>query len=236
MDNNIDTLSKFGTSFQKKIVTSLLFRKTFLQSIFDILDSKIFDSEADRWLVSNIKQYFLEFKKSPTLEALKIIIGDIDSDILKTSVVHNLKEVYNYREATDLEFVEKTMLEFCRNQALKNAILKSVDLLQIGEYEQIKAVIDEAMKAGNVAELGHDYVEDVLSRFEESARSTVKTPWDVINEVMDGGLGKGELGVIVAPAGIGKTWMLQSIGNGCIKSGLTAVHFRIKSILCWIKI
>ena len=56
MDNNIDTLSKFGTSFQKKIVTSLLFRKTFLQSIFDILDSKIFDSEADRWLVSNIKK------------------------------------------------------------------------------------------------------------------------------------------------------------------------------------
>ena len=228
MDNNIDTLSKFGTSFQKKIVTSLLFRKTFLQSIFDILDSKIFDSEADRWLVSNIKKYFLEFKKSPTLEALKIIIGDIDSDILKTSVVHNLKEVYNYREATDLEFVEKTMLEFCRNQALKNAILKSVDLLQIGEYEQIKAVIDEAMKAGNVAELGHDYVEDVLSRFEESARSTVKTPWDVINEVMDGGLGKGELGVIVAPAGIGKTWMLQSIGNGCIKSGLTAVHYTLE--------
>jgi hypothetical protein len=47
--DNTDTLSKFGTSFQKKIITSLLFRKTFLQSIFDILDSKIFDSEADRF-------------------------------------------------------------------------------------------------------------------------------------------------------------------------------------------
>ena len=56
--DNIDTLSKFGTSFQKKIITSLLFRKTFLQTIFDILDPKIFDSEADRWLVNNIKKYF----------------------------------------------------------------------------------------------------------------------------------------------------------------------------------
>ena len=28
---------------------------------------------------------------------------------------------------------------------------------------------------------------------------------------MDGGLGEGELGVIVAPAGIGKSWTLQSI-------------------------
>jgi replicative DNA helicase len=68
----------------------------------------------------------------------------------------------------------------------------------------------------------------VLSRYEESARTTVKTPWDVINEVMDGGLGKGELGVIVAPAGIGKTWMLQCIGNGCIKKGLTAVHYTLE--------
>ena len=226
--DNIDTLSKFGTSFQKKIITSLLFRKTFLQSIFDILDPKIFDSEADRWLVNNIKKYFLEFKRKPTLEALKIIIDDVDNDILKTSVIHNLKEVYNNREATDLEFVEKTILEFCRNQSLKNAILKSVDLLQIGEYDQIKAVIDDAMKAGNVTELGHDYIKGVLSRYEESARTTVETPWDVINEVMDGGLGKGELGVIVAPAGIGKTWMLQCIGNGCIKRGLTAIHYTLE--------
>ena len=52
-------------------------------------------------------------------------IEDLDNDILKTSVIHNLKEVYNSREATDLEFVEKTILEFCRNQTLKNAILKS---------------------------------------------------------------------------------------------------------------
>jgi len=84
------------------------------------------------------------------------------------------------------------------------------------------------MKAGNVTELGHDYIKGVLSRYEESARTTVETPWDVINEVMDGGLGKGELGVIVAPAGIGKTWMLQCIGNYCIKKGLTAVHYTLE--------
>ena len=57
---------------------------------------------------------------------------------MKITVHHGLLVI-----AKDLEFVEKTMLEFCRNQALKNAILKSVDLLQIGEYEQIKAVIDD---------------------------------------------------------------------------------------------
>ncbi len=188
----------------------------------------MFDSEADKWLVKQTKQYFLEFKKEPTLEALKISIEDIQDDILKTSVISNLKDVYNYREADDLDFVQKKMIEFCKNQSLKNAILKSVDLLQIGEYDKIKTVIDKAMKAGTLSDLGHDYINELLSRFEESTRDTIKTPWDVINDVMDGGLGKGELGVVVAPAGIGKTWFLQSIGADAVKRGKSVVHYTLE--------
>ena len=188
----------------------------------------MFDSEADKWLVSETKKYFLEFKKEPTLEALKISIEDIQDDILKTSVISNLKDVYNYREADDLDFVQKKMIEFCKNQSLKNAILKSVDLLQIGEFDKIKTVIDKAMKAGTLSDLGHDYISELLTRFEESTRDTVKTPWNVINDVMDGGLGKGELGVVVAPAGIGKTWFLQSIGADAVKRGKTVVHYTLE--------
>ena len=73
------------------------------------------------------------------------------------------------------------------------------------------------MKAGTTRDLGHDYIISLEQRLEESARTTVKTPWDVINEIMDGGLGQGELGVIVAPAGIGKSWTLQAIGAGSLK-------------------
>jgi archaellum biogenesis ATPase FlaH len=178
--------------------------------------------------VKQTKEYFLEFKKEPTLEALKISIEDIQDDILKTSVISNLKDVYNYREADDLDFVQKKMIEFCKNQSLKNAILKSVDLLQIGEYDKIKTVIDKAMKAGTLSDLGHDYINELLSRFEESTRDTIKTPWDVINDVMDGGLGKGELGVVVAPAGIGKTWFLQSIGADAVKRGKSVVHYTLE--------
>jgi replicative DNA helicase len=45
---------------------------------------------------------------------------------------------------------------------------------------------------------------------------------------MDGGLGKGELGVIVAPAGIGKTWCLQQIVHNTLKRGCTAIHYTLE--------
>ena len=45
---------------------------------------------------------------------------------------------------------------------------------------------------------------------------------------MDGGLGHGELGVIVAPAGIGKSWTLQAIGANALKEGKTIVHYTLE--------
>ena len=225
---NETTFTKFGNSFQSKVIALLLTNKSFLQTISDILKSKYFDSDANKWLVGTIIGYFLEYKTAPTLEAIKIKIDDEDNDVLKTSVITKLKDAWNIREASDLKFVEEKTLDFCKNQTLKNAIVQSVDLLQNGQYDDIKAIIDEAMKAGAAKDIGHDYIVGIEERLTKSSRSTVKTGWNVIDEIMDGGLGGGELGVMVAPAGIGKSWCLQAIGAASVKRGLSVVHYTLE--------
>ena len=223
-----ETLTQFGTSFQSKIIASLLSNIKFIQTISDILNPKMFDSDSNKWLVKSISEYYYEYKKQPTLEVIKYKIDEIDNDVLKSGVVDKLREVWKNIEATDLEFVQEQTLDFCKNQTLKNAILSSVDLLENKDYDGIKSIIDEAMKAGTTRDLGHDYITSLETRLEQSARETVKTPWDVINEIMDGGLGAGELGVIVAPAGIGKSWTLQALGAGSIKEQKTVIHYTLE--------
>ena len=223
-----ETLTQFGTSFQSKIITSLITDVKFIQTISDILSSSMFDSDSNKWLVKEIKKYYLEYKKQPTLEVLKYKIEEIDNDVLKTGVVEKLRDVWKNVESTDLEFVQSETLNFCKNQTLKSAILESVERLQNKDYDGIKSIIDEAMKAGSSRDLGHDYISSLETRLEESARETVKTPWDIINDVMDGGLGAGELGVIVAPAGIGKSWTLQALGASVIRQKKTVVHYTLE--------
>ena len=223
-----ETLTQFGTSFQSKIIASLLSDIKFIQTISDILNPSMFDSDSNKWLVKSVVDYYYEYKKQPTLEVIKYKIDEIDNDVLKSGVVDKLREVWKNIEATDLEFVQSETLDFCKNQTLKSAILDSVDLLENKDYDGIKSIIDEAMKAGTTRDLGHDYITSLEDRLAESARVTVKTPWDVINEVMDGGLGAGELGVIVAPAGIGKSWTLQAIGASTIKENKTVVHYTLE--------
>jgi len=222
------TLTQFGHVFQAKIISSLLSDKKFLQTICDILKSSYFDSDANKWLVGTIIGYFFEYKTAPTLEVMKVKVDEMDNEILQVSVVDNLKESWRNVESTDLKFVQEQTLEFCRNQVMKNAIMDSVDLIEVGQYDQIKKIVDEAMKAGSDRDLGHDYIVGIEERLTKSTRDTVKTGWDPIDEVMDGGLGKGELGVVVAPAGIGKTWCLQSIGAHSVKEGLNVVHYTLE--------
>ena len=223
-----ETLTQFGTSFQAKIIASLMCDIKFLQTISDILQPSMFDSDSNKWLVKSIRDYYYEYKKQPTLEVVKYKIDEIDNDVLKSGVVDKLREVWKNIEATDLEFVQSETLDFCKNQTLKSAILESVEMLENKNYDGIKSIIDDAMKAGTTRDLGHDYIPSLDLRLAESSRITIKTPWDVINDITDGGLGAGELGVIVAPAGIGKSWTLQAIGADAIKKEKTIVHYTLE--------
>jgi replicative DNA helicase len=222
------TLSQFGHVFQSKIISSLLSDKKFIQTISDILEPDYFDSDANKWLCKIIRDYFFEYKTTPTLEVMKVKIDEMENEILQVSVVDNLKESWRNVESTDLKFVQEQTLEFCRNQVMKQAIMDSVDLIEVGQYDQIKKIVDNAMKAGSDRDLGHDYIIGIEERLTQSARDTVKTGWDPIDEVMDGGLGAGELGVVVAPAGIGKTWCLQTIASSAVKAGLNVVHYTLE--------
>ena len=223
-----ETLTHFGHSFQKKIIILLINDKQFMQTINDIMEPEYFDSDADKWLVRNIKEYYLKYKTTPTMETLSIDIKKIKSEILQKTVIDNLKESYNLRNATDFEYIKEHALIFCKNQTLKNAIMGSVDLLERQDYDGIKSLIDEAMKAGTTKELGHDYIKGLEERMTKTTRKTVPTGWDIIDEVMDGGLASGELGVLVAPAGIGKTWCLQKIVQHAIKIGKKVIHYTLE--------
>ena len=223
-----DRLSSYGYAFQIKVITALLVDKSFLQQISDMLQAKYFESDANNWIVTTIQEYFEEYKSSPTLEVMKVKMEKIDNDVLKTQIVQHLKDAWKFTEAQDLEYIKDQALDFCKNQEIKRAILSSVELLKSGRYDEIKTNIDNAMKAGADKDIGHDYMTEIESRYTDAVRFVQPTPWDVINELTDGGLGKGELGVMVAPAGIGKSWALMNVGADAVKKGKTVLHYTLE--------
>jgi len=227
--NKTKTISEYGYSFQIKFIVCLITDKLFLEQIVDILDEKYTSNDAFRWLIKEIREYYNEYKDVITMNVFKIKIQEIDSDLLQVNVKDVLKEVFKNIEASDLDYIKDKSLDFHKSQVLKDAIVRSAEILERdGDTDEIKSLIDTAMQAGVERNLGHDYLEDIEERYSETARITSPTPWDIINELTQGGLGAGELGVIVAPAGIGKSWVLSAMGAYAISKGLNVIHYTLE--------
>jgi replicative DNA helicase len=228
MQEQVDTLSKYGQSFQSKVVSALITDNKFLDTISEITTAKFFENDANKWIVSEILSYHEEYRKPPTLDVFKSQLSKVDNAVLQKTVVEQLRHVFTQVGNVDLDYIKNEFTNFCINQNLKGVILQSVDLLKAGSYDRIKDLVDKAMKVGQETNLGMDYIEDFDERTEDLNRTTVPTRWNPINDLMDGGLGPGELGVVVAPSGVGKTWILTAIGAEAVRQGLSVVHYTME--------
>jgi len=225
----MDKLTDFGHTFQIKSISALMKNQTFLEQIHDILDEKHFDSDSLKWVVKECKKYYDEYRKCITLDVFKVKTQEVENDVLKVAIIENLKEVFRHLESPDLDFIQDKALDFFKNQTLKSAIVQSVEIMEAkGDFEQIKRLVDDALNAGTERNIGHEYIQHIEERYSETARSTVETGWEVIDDLTQGGLGGGELGVIVAPAGVGKTWVLAAIGANAMKRGKHIVHYSLE--------
>jgi replicative DNA helicase len=223
----LKSLSQYGPHFQVKVIHSLLKNKKFILNIRDVIIPSYFENQAHQWLVKEALQYFDEFHSTPTLDFLKIEVKKLDNEVLKTAIVDQLKEVYKMVNE-DQEYVENEFSSFCKNQALKNALLKSVDLLADGMFDDIRLQIDNALKAGQDKNIGHEYIKDIESRYKEEDRQVIPTPWPIINERLMGGLGGGDFGLIFGSPGGGKSWTLVALGAHAVKLGLNVVHYTLE--------
>ena len=224
----VDNLKKFGSEFQIKCISGLVSDKTFIERISDILEPDSFETDAHKFIVKETISYFLEYKDLPTLAVFKVKVDSIENDLLKQSVVDQLRLVYQKISDTDLKYIKEQFLEFCKNQKIKNAIMESVDHLKSGQYDKIKHVVDIAMKAGMERNIGHEYMVDIEQRMSQMARKTVKTNWTEIDTLMDGGLAGGELGIITACAGSGKSLVLAKMGAEAMKQGKNVLHYTLE--------
>ena len=227
-DENVDNLAKYGPTFQAKVLANLLSSTEFLQQSLDVLNPNFFESNAGQWIVDTTIDYFADYKSLPTLEVFKLKLDSVNDDVLKIAVKDQLKSAFQRKNDDDLQYVRDSFLDFAKNQAIKSAIRRSVDLLQFGQYDEIKKVIDGAMKAGQPRNIGHNWRDDIGIRLSGTSRIVVPTGWDSIDQLIGGGLGAGELGVIAAPSGIGKSWALATIGANAAKAGKRVVYYTLE--------
>ncbi len=223
----LQSIDQYGHQFQIKVISSLLTHKEFLVNIHDILSDEYFPNQSHKWIIKEILQYYDKYNTNPSMEVLKVEVQKVENEVLKLSIKEQLREAYKSSD-DDLKYVQEEFSTFCKNQQLKKALLGSVDLLKAGDYDSIKFMIENALKAGQEKNIGHEYNKDLEARFREDNRVTIPTPWEEINKLLQGGIGGGDFGLIFGNPGGGKSWSLVALGGYAVRLGYNVVHYTLE--------
>lgn len=227
----MENLGIFGKSFQENLCKLLVYDRPFCDQMQEVLDTGFFELKYLQVFAKKLFDYKDKYKTHPVNGTLNSIFNtelELENDIIQKQVKQFFVRVQATPETDDKEYIKTASLDFCKKQVLKHAMMKSVPLLNKCSFEEIEKLIIKALRSGMDNDFGYDYIKDFEERFKFKARNPISTGWPKIDKITKGGLGIGELSVVVAPTGAGKSHVLVHLGAQALKQGKNVVHYTLE--------
>ena len=225
------TFAHYGKSFQEKIFQGLLTDHRWAAQICEVMVPEFFDVRYLHYLTEKYFTYHEKYKCFPTLSLLVTIIkedlSEGDDIILRDQIVEFLYRMKMNPDINDIEYVKDKSLDFCKRQAFKEALEQAVELIQTDKFESVVDLMKTAVAVGMPHSAGHDFFEDADARFVKVNRQVCPTGIGRLDakDILQGGLGRGELGVVTANTGVGKSHYLVAMGSNAMRHGKNVIHY-----------
>ena len=215
-----------GFSFQQSLIKAIIEDKKYGETIIDVLESKYFDNASFKFIMENLKELYKNYNKIPDYNTMaqKIMAEGSNKDNAKKHI--DTLEAIKLNEQ-DTEYVKDTALNFCKQQNLKKELKNVNNIIENGDFEnynKIEEIIQKALQVGISNDEAVSVFHDIDAALEADYRTPIATGIVGIDNLLKGGLGTGELGVVLAPTGTGKTTLLTKFANTAYNLGYNVVQ------------
>ena len=242
---NKDNLTYLSNDFQYRLLLQIVSDRKFGASILDILEPNYFEDASLKLIAGEIKNAYEKHEAIPDLGSLKSRFADkAVNEVERNYILSQIKRVEE-AELNDTLYVQETAMKFCKRQELKRAI-KDIDNIitngSINDYDNCENILRKALEKGDNKDDSLNVFDDIDSVLSDDYRNPIPTGIHGLDDVMNGGLSKGELAVILASFGIGKTTMFTKIANHAYNEGYNVLQIffedmpkviQRKHIACW---
>jgi nucleoside-triphosphatase THEP1 len=229
-----DNIGYLGNIFQLKTLWQILTDVKFAENTLPYLESSYFDDGNFKRLVTLLRDYFDRHTKPASLKngSAEEIVNEVKLDEVEKDV---LKQILGKISAWEMgvnrgeiphdgEIIQKKIYKFIKQQKYKNLGDFIATRVKEGKTEDdfVSDIEDEIKKIsiiGNSGSEGIDLFKSIDDVLADDYRETIPTGISKIDHLMNGGLGKGEMGLILAGPGTGKSTILSKIANTAINHG-----------------
>lgn len=243
--NGKESFGFLGVDFQYRLIAQILSDNRFAESIIDIIDPNYFDSNSLKHIVLTIKEAHLKDNVIPDANSLEIRLNSsLINEVDRTWAIQELVNIKN-ANLNDTFFIQEESMKFCKQQELKKSIKEIQNIIDKGDYnryDECEQILKKALDHGSIKDNGINVLENIDNVLSDDFRKPIPTGIKGLDEIMDGGLSKGELAIILAPFGVGKTTMITKIANTAKDLGYNVLQvffedtekiIQRKHLSCW---
>ncbi len=225
--NSDKNFNYLGETFQLQLLNQIIVDKEFARSIIDVIEPNYFENKYFKILIQMIKEYYKKYESSPSYETLlQITKSEIQQELAAKIVIDTLKKIQD-SPLEGSNYVQEKALKFCKQQELQKVMTKAQKIIDSGEFENYDTLEEMVSKALQVGEVDRG-TEDVFHNLDEVLNDDFRHPIPMgipgIDRLLKGGLAKGEIGVILAPTGVGKSTLLTKISNHAFNLGYNVLQ------------
>ena len=216
-----------GNTFQIQLINQIILHKEFAHSIIDVIEPSHFENKYFKTIIQLLKEYYVKYDCSPSFETLyQVVKSEFPQEIMLKVLNDTIKQVQD-SPIDGGDFVQDKALKFCKQQELQKAIVRSQKILDSGEFENYEK-LEELFRAAIQIGENNNKVEDVFTNLDDVLDEDFRHPIPMgisgLDKLLKGGLAKGEIGVILAPTGVGKTTVLSKIANSAFNHGYNVLQ------------
>lgn len=207
-DSRVTDLGYLGVDFQHKLVKLFIEDPSFFTMINPIVDQNMFTEDVLRRIVGLIKDRYNESGVPPTYEDLEIYVRVHVQDTITLDTILTTIQALKDTSMVGQDIVKEESDRFFKQQNLTKAINKAIEIVKEGKsskYYDIEELIRKALDTNVSLDMGYNPMDGIDIALEENYRKAIPTGFTRLDKALYGGLGAGELGVIIAPSGVGKS-------------------------------
>jgi replicative DNA helicase len=216
-----------GNTFQLQILNNIILYKDFASSIVDVLEPKYFDNQYFKLIMQMTKEYYHKYEHAPSFSTLEQITkSEVTSPMAQKMVLDMITQVVDAPD-DGYQYVQEKALKFCKQQELQKVMAKAQKIIDKGDfesYDHLEEMVREALQVGEVDTGTADVFFNLDEVLDDDFRHPIPIGITGIDNLLKGGLAKGEIGVILAPTGVGKTTVLSKIANNAFNLGYNVLQ------------
>jgi hypothetical protein len=208
--SNLDksSLSYLGEEYQYKLVKEFIEDKNCFKDLAPIIDQNMFTGQYLRMLVGTMLEYLSKHGDVPSYSSIGIDLrqkAHTQADIeIIDAVINKIRNMSSEGSGQTRELATK----FFKQQNIIKAANEMLRLAGNGDldnYDRCEQLLRDALNTGNHEDYEESRLFDGLDEtLSDDFRTVIPTGIGKIDETLNGGIGKGELGVILGPSSFGK--------------------------------